>query len=848
MSPSLRGYFEAAALGNGNLGRFVELSRGLKKRAVAFHFLIVSLALFFPVMFAVARLSPWDFYSRLYGESPAAGSSFSVEEFNNASYASGYAGKVLLPALLLSFGIVLVLQGAFYLCAAGFLGLRRMTRSRFSFRERFNLFVMGSTLPVLGSLIFGIFVPTVHILVFYLAVTLLGFHASEQFDRYEKAASLSAAGFDSREFAEKYTYNGDDLGANYSLKKTTFKVWAPGADSVEALLFAGGRADGRSDGGREKPLKRIPLKNAGRGVWAGKAAGDWKNTYYVYAITRSGETKQAVDPYARALGVNGWRGMIIDLPSTDPPGFREQERPPLESPVDAVIYELHIRDLSMHPESGIQNKGKFLGLAERGTKNAAGLSTGLDHIRELGVTHIHLLPSFDYKTVDEANPAPQFNWGYDPQNYNAPEGSYSTDPYKGETRVLEFKEMVGAVHRSGLRVVMDVVYNHTFDGEKSNFSILVPGYYYRQNPDGSYSDGSACGNETASDRSMMRKFIIDSVVYWAAEYKIDGFRFDLMGLHDIETMNQVRAALDRIDPTIIVYGEGWTAADSPLPLSRRALKENAPALHERIAFFSDDMRDGVKGSVFIPEEGGFVNAGMRDSDVKFGIAASVRHDGVDIQNVRYSRLFWAKEPAQTVNYVSVHDNLTLWDKLVKTNPGAGGEELLRQNKLAAAIVLTSQGIPLFQAGEEMARTKKGDENSFRSPDSVNQLDWERKTRFAGLVDYYRGLIELRRRWPCFRLRTADEIRRRLRFLPGEKGLIVYTLDNSGGEAAGYAAFTVIFNGLSETRQVELPPGLWDILVNGEAAGTKPLARAALSAPVPGKTAMVLGSQEFIPFE
>jgi pullulanase len=812
----------------------------------------VSLALFFPVMFAVARLSPWEFFSRLYGESPEAlvfpaeAGLFSEEEFNAASYASGYAGKALLPALLLCFGVVLTLQGAFYLCASGLMGLHRVTRSRFSFRERFNLFVMGSTLPVIGSLIFGVFVPTVHILVFYLAVTMLGFHASEQFDKFEKIQEFQrngknaplAAPFDGEEFAEKYGYDGDDLGARYSPEKTGFKVWAPGADSVEALLFPEGKADVR-----EEPLRRISLDYAGRGVWAGSAAGDWKNTYYLYEVKRGGETKQAVDPYARARGVNGWRGMIIDLPSTDPPGFREEGRPPLDSPLDAVIYELHVRDLSTHPESGIQNRGKFLGLAEGGTKNAAGLSTGLDHIRELGVTHIHLLPSFDYKTVDEANPAPQFNWGYDPQNYNAPEGSYSTDPYHGETRVREFKEMAGALHRSGLRVVMDVVYNHTFDAGKSNFEALGPCYSYRQNPSGGYSDGSACGNETASERPMMRKFIVDSVVYWASEYMIDGFRFDLMGLHDIETMNQVRAALDKIDPSILVYGEGWTAADSPLPPARRALKENAPSLHGRIAFFSDDMRDGVKGGVFIPEEGGFVNAGpnpgARDGDVKFGIAASVRHDGVDIKDVHYSRLFWAKEPSQTINYVSVHDNLTLWDKLVKTNPGAGEEELLRQNKLAAAIVLTSQGIPLFQAGEEMARSKKGDENSYRSPDSVNQLDWERKTRFSGLVDYYRGLIALRRRWPCFRLRSAEEIRRRLLFQPGEKGLIVYTLDNSG-ESAGYAAFTVIFNGLSETRRVELPPGRWDILVNGEKAGTEALAQAALSVPVPGKTAMVLG--------
>ncbi|MDR0555202.1 MAG: type I pullulanase [Treponema sp.] len=648
----------------------------------------------------------------------------------------------------------------------------------------------------------------------------------------------------------KHIDTGGVLGALYSPKKTVFRVWAPGADALETLLYDHGGEQFAGDPAGEKPLSTVSLTPSGGGFWEGEIPGNLKNTYYVYAVTREGLTKQAVDPYARAVGVNGMRGMVIDLPATDPPGFRERKRPPLAAPTDAVIYELHVRDLSAHPQSGISRRGKFLGLTEGGAKNAEGLSTGLDHILELGVTHIHLLPSFDFKTVDEAAPEGQFNWGYDPQNYNAPEGSYSTDPFHGETRVREFKLMVQALHERGLRVVMDVVYNHTDD--ISNFEILAPGRYYRMKRTGGYSDGSGCGNETASEQPMMRKFILDSVCYWAKEYLVDGFRFDLMGLHDIETMNLIREGLDKIDPGIIIYGEGWAAGDSVLPEEQRALKANAPALHPRIACFSDDMRDGVKGSVFYASQGGFINsgaaessherAGDRDEDVKFGIAAAVEHPGVDVQKVRYSASFWAKEPSQAVNYVSAHDNLTLWDKLTAVSPGADEETLLRQNKLAAAIVLTSQGIPFFQAGEEMARTKGGDENSYRSPDSVNRLDWERKSRFTGLVDYYRGLIALRKRCACFRLRSAQEIRERLRFLSADPGTIAYTLD--GTPEAG---FVIIFNGLAEARRVDIPEGDWDVLVNGDHAGLRPLARLAGGAvSVPAVSALVLCNAHSLP--
>ncbi|MDR3166984.1 MAG: type I pullulanase, partial [Treponema sp.] len=656
---------------------------------------------------------------------------------------------------------------------------------------------------------------------------------------------------------DRFFYEGDDLGLSYRPRESRFKVWAPTASAVSVALYHDGGDPGSppGEGGESPQLYRMD-RDLASGMWQVLVPGDLRGRYYLYRVEfPDGTVNWAVDPYARAVGVNGLRGMVIDTAATDPPGFREDPRPSLAAAVDAVIYELHVRDLSMHPRSGIVHQGKFLGLAESGTKNAEGLSTGLDHIRELGVTHIHLLPSFDFKTIDEANLSqPQFNWGYDPFNYNTPEGSYATDPFDGAVRVREFKELIQTLHRHGLGVIMDVVYNHTYSAEGSCFSSLVPAYYYRTDSGGRYTDGSACGNETASERPMVGKFIVDSVSYWAREYRIDGFRFDLMGLHDIDTMNAVRRELDKIDPSIIVYGEGWIAQESPLPASRRAVKANAPRLDEGIAVFSDDIRDGVKGSVFYAPQGGFVNGGYIDGtakrpdfrveDVKFGILGAVEHPQLDLSRVHYSSSFWAKAPGQTINYVSAHDNLTLWDKLAATNPEAGDEDLIKMNKLAAAIVLTSQGIPFFQAGEEMARTKGGDDNSYKSPDEVNMLDWDRKSRFMPLVDYYRGLIALRKTYGAFRLRRAAEIQERLRFLPlpgaaSEGPLIAYTLENDPGDS--YARFTLIFNGSPEEALFPLPPGDWEILVNGEQAGTKPLGRVSRgSLRIPGKTALVLG--------
>jgi pullulanase len=480
------------------------------------------------------------------------------------------------------------------------------------------------------------------------------------------------------------------------------------------------------------------------------------------------------------------------------------------NPTDAVIYEVHIRDISVAPNSGISNKGKFLGLTELGTLNPHGQSTGLDHMAEMGVTHVHLLPAFDFVSVDESKPdKPQYNWGYDPQNYNVPEGSYATDPADGNVRIREFKEMVQAMHGKGLRVVMDVVYNHTGRTHDSNFDQFVPGYYYRQwEKDKSYSNASGCGNETASDRAMVRKFILESVIYWVKEYHIDGFRFDLMAIHDMETMNQVSAALHAIDPSILIYGEGWTAGDSPLPEKYRALKANAKKMNG-VAVFSDDIRDAIKGSVFDDKSTGFASGakGMAET-VKFGIVAANEHPQVDYSKANYAKSPYAKNPAEVINYVSCHDNHTLFDKLRVSRPDATEEQLVRMDKLANTIVLTSQGIPFIHAGEEMKRTKGGDHNSYNKPDSVNRINWEWKYTNRDMVDYYKSLIALRKAHPAFRMTTGDMIRKNLAFLlSGDEQLIAYQLKGHANNDP-WKQILVIFNGSESEKNILLPTGEW----------------------------------------
>ena len=635
---------------------------------------------------------------------------------------------------------------------------------------------------------------------------------------FKEAIEVSYTGlFDSEAFNDKFYYEGDDLGVTYSKEATSFRVWAPTASKVILKLYEEGSGDNF--------IKDVDMVKDVKGTWIAKVEGDLNLTYYTYEVTVSNQTNEAVDPYARAVGVNGERAMVVDLDVTDPESWVKDESPEFSgNPTDAIIYELHMRDLSSHFTSGIQNVGKYLQFTENGTTSPEGLATGVDHLVELGITHLHLLPAFDHRSIDETKlDEPQFNWGYDPQHYNVPEGSYSTDPDHGEVRINEYKQMVQALHENGIRVVMDVVYNHTGATADSDFNKIVPGYYYRQNATGGFSNGSACGNETASDRGMMRKFIVDSVKYWATEYNIDGFRFDLMALHDIETMNEVREALNEIDPTIMVYGEGWDAGGSALAQNEAALKMYASQM-PGISMFSDDIRDGVKGSVFNAEEPGFVNGKLTfDERVKFGIVGATKHSDIDYSRVELaggSRGPWATEAAQSINYVSAHDNNTLYDKLVATLPDADEDTIKLMQKQANAIVLTAQGVPFLHAGVEMMRTKDGDHNSYNASDEVNQIDWTWKSDNQDVFEYYQGLIDLRAAHPAFRMSAQEDIEANLSFFEDiPTGVIAFNLaNNANGDSA--SDISVIHNATDSEQVITLPKSAdWKLVANGEVAGT-----------------------------
>lgn len=603
-------------------------------------------------------------------------------------------------------------------------------------------------------------------------------------------------------------YEGRDLGLTYSPQGSTFKVWSPEASAVKLNLYGTGL------GGTLEASYEMTLDQAG--VWTKSISGDHAGTYYTFQIHANGEwLAETPGPYAKAVGVNGQRAFVLDLNRTNPEGWGADVRPPLNRFNDIVIYEMHIRDMSISPTSGIQSKGKYLGLTEEGTRSPEGLSTGIDHLKELGVTHVHILPMFDFRSIDETKLGDQqFNWGYEPQNFNVPEGSYATDPYQPERRINEMKQMILALHQHGIRVIMDVVYNHVGFGEPSsdNFSLTAPGYYYRTNEDGSLSNASACGNETASERPMMRKYIIESVDYWVNEYHIDGFRFDLMGIHDVKTMNMVSAHVQNIDPTIFVYGEGWKAGSSPLADQDLALKSNVPRL-KNVAAFSDEIRDGLKGSWHDWKAPGFVS-GNRDriEGVKFGIAGGVQHPQVAYERVAESDAPWALKPDQCIVYVSCHDNHTLYDKLKIVSPEASEEVILKQHVLANTIVLTSQGVPFLHAGVEFARTKQGVENSYQSPDSINALDWTRKSQFPEVVDHYKALIKMRKEHPVFTMDTQEKIAKHLKFLPESGNMIVYELDGTPVNDR-WKKVMLVFNGEDADRTMKLD-GTWNLRFHG----------------------------------
>ena len=586
----------------------------------------------------------------------------------------------------------------------------------------------------------------------------------------------------------------------YSPKSTTFSLTtSPDVKKVDVVI-----SDNDSDTAQQlvKSMKRV-----GAGKWKLTVKNDLKGKYYVFSVYNQAQPDHTPGVFAKAVGVNGKRGVIVDLKDTDPDGWADDVRPELKNPCDLIIYEMHHRDFSMDMSSGIKNKGKFLALTE---------PAAISHLRRLGVNAVHILPSFDFASIDESKPdVAQYNWGYDPLNYNVPEGSYSTNAADPKARIREFKQMVQALHKAGIRVILDVVYNHTFDINGSNFQKTYPDYFFRKNAEGKYSDGSGCGNETASDKELMREFMKESVAYWVNEYHIDGFRFDLMGVHDIETMNEIHDVVAQIDPTIYIYGEGWSAGSCAYPQDKLATKANTCELNG-IGAFSDDMRDALRGPFSDDTKGGFL-AGVpgQEESIKFGIAGAISHPQIDMTKVNYSKVPWTNEPSQMVAYVSCHDDMCLTDRLRSSIPYIGDDELIRLDLLAQTAVLTSQGVPFILSGEEMLRDKKGVHNSYRSPDSINRLDWNNLKRYPQVFDYYASLISLRKQHPAFRMGSADEVRKNLCFLEAPEGVVAYQLkNNAGGDS--WKNIIVVLNSQKTPQTVDVPENTYTMVVaNGK---------------------------------
>ena len=603
-------------------------------------------------------------------------------------------------------------------------------------------------------------------------------------------------------------YKGDDLEMTVGENGTQFTLWSPTADSAMIRIYNDG-IEGEAI--ETRYMERKDQQNPWRATFEDALYGK----FYTFSIFYNGEwLAETPGAYARAVGVNGKRAAIIDMTTTNPEGWENDVRPALDKFTDIIIYEMHHRDFSIHASAGNQYGGKFLALTQEGTRSPEGEMTGIDHLKELGITHVHILPSYDYGSVDESRPdSAQYNWGYDPVNYNTPEGSYSTNAFDPATRIREMKQMVQALHKNGIRVILDVVYNHTYINDGSNFSLTTPGYYYRHKEDGSYADASACNNETASEREMVRNYIVNSVLYWANEYHFDGFRFDLMGIHDIETMKAVRAELDKIDPTIFIYGEGWAAQAPVIPGEQCAMKANAYKM-PGVAVFSDDLRDGVKGHFSQATGRGFATGAQEcEESVKFGIVGAIQHPQINYELVNYSKAPYTNHPTQVINYVSCHDDMCLTDKLRASMPDADEKALQRYARLAQTIVFTSQGVPFMFTGEEIFRDKKGVHNSYCSPDEINAIDWSLKHSNREQFDYYRNLIQLRKSHPAFRLATAEEVCKHLQFIENTpEQVVAYTLnDNAGGDE--WNQIVVAFNGSDQSAEIEIPEGNWMIIAN-----------------------------------
>ena len=627
-----------------------------------------------------------------------------------------------------------------------------------------------------------------------------------EIEGYGRKAVIPTTVFDSQEFVDNYIYTGNDLGSYISGSDTTFKVWAPTASKVVLNLYSAG------NGG--EVIANVEMTKGEKGVWSHTAENCGHGTYYTYTVTTSAGTQETSDPYARAAGVNGNRSMVVDLSKTDPEGWNKDKVVSLDSYTDAVIWEIHVRDFSNKIESS-QYKGKYLAFTERGLVNEHGVSVGVDYLLELGITHVHLLPVYDFGSVDEANPS--FNWGYDPKNYNVPEGSYSTDPYNGEVRIREFKQMVQALHDVGIGVIMDVVYNHTYDAN-SSFNKIVPYYYYRYNPDGTNTSASGCGNDTASERDMFGMFMVDSVSYWASEYNLDGFRFDLMGLHDLATMDAIEEAVHKINPNAIIYGEGWTMG-STIDGSPQANQTQIGKIEKvedsagAVSVFNDAIRDGLKGSVFEELGKGYINgaASANVSKIQFGINGGSG-----------SGVGWKVPGAAVINYMSAHDNNTLWDKLAMANADATVEQRLAMNRLGAAILMISKGTPFWQAGEEMLRSKPDgeggfDENSYASSDEVNNIVWSALSEGSSelaMMRYYQGLIAMRKEYEIFR--GAEDVTVTFTALAGGALACLFE-DTDGGKAL------VVLNPNAVALGYELE-GSWNLVADGTRAGAKVLAQ------------------------
>lgn len=636
---------------------------------------------------------------------------------------------------------------------------------------------------------------------------------------------------------QRIPYDGNDLGAVYTKKYTAFRLWAPTADAVTLCLYREGDGDCLSD--------TLPMKRDVQGTWTIRVDGDLWHVYYTYRLERSGKTVESQDPYSVAVGVNGQRSMVLDLKETDPENFKEDHGPVFSNRTDLVICEISVLDSTADGSSGVKYPGKYLGLAEKGTKNKEGEATGLDYLKSLGITHVQIMPMYDFASIDEAAPKKrEYNWGYDPLNYNVPEGSFSTDPFHGEVRIREMKEMIAAFHREGIGVIMDVVYNHTYDLD-SCLQKCEPDYYYRMNGT-RYSNASACGNEIASEQPMMRKYIVESVCYWAREYHVDGFRFDLMGVLDIDTMNEISRRLKEINPYIILYGEGWTGGTSTMPEFRRAMKRNARML-DGIGMFSDDIRDMVRGHVFYNKDCGYVSGKEKMKvAVRYCATGGVWHPQVDYAAYTYAAGgTWTDTPEKVINYVSCHDNLTLWDKLQISRPDCDAGERLAMNRLAAAMVFTAQGVPFFLSGEEFARTKPAgkngevSENSYNLPYETNVLRYDWNDEQKELQQYYRGLIAFRKAHKGLRMTDAEEIRQNILFMEMTSEQTIAFIIRQPEET-----LLVAYNASGRKETLLLPDDrTWTLYIDDLHAGTQPIGSVHSNMELPATGCVVLGINE-----